>query len=349
MCQLSQTSHKGDEMIRFLSSWLAVLFVAFICCEHANSQEKQNAAGKTMNVLFVGNSYTARHNLANVVKQLAEAGNPGMTFNPTQVIYGGRTLSDHWRLGTQHIVNQHSVTEQEVQETISHLQSLVQAKPKDKYNPSGLKRMRALLKAIENGTVDRFKWDLVVLQSYRDDLKGLESRYVKFAPQFSELAKAQGARVLLYETTPTTQNQFPLQQPYDPAPVMEKSKVMAQLARDCDAMIAPMAFVANQCQAGAPEIALRFKNDAHLNQTMAYLTACTMYSALFGKSPEGIEINSVTDIRYWENDRKTGKDRDGNPIKRVFSDKERLFLQRTAFNALQDFVKEFKPSATAAP
>ncbi|OYW39067.1 MAG: hypothetical protein B7Z45_04730, partial [Azorhizobium sp. 12-66-6] len=55
-----------------------------------------NAAGeaKTLNVLFIGNSFTARHNLSTVVKAMAEAGNPGLTFNRTDVIYGTLPLAD---------------------------------------------------------------------------------------------------------------------------------------------------------------------------------------------------------------------------------------------------------------
>ena len=69
-----------------------------------------HAAKKSLNVLFIGNSYTGRHNLANVVEAMAEAGNPGLDFRPTTVIYGGRTLSDHWRLGTANFVTLHSLT-----------------------------------------------------------------------------------------------------------------------------------------------------------------------------------------------------------------------------------------------
>ena len=37
------------------------------------------------------------------------------------------------------------------------------------------------------------KWDIVVLQSYQDDLEGEKSLYMEYAPKFAALAKAQGA------------------------------------------------------------------------------------------------------------------------------------------------------------
>jgi len=64
-----------------------------------------------------------------------------------------------------------------------------------------LTRQLALLNEFE---LHRKKWDLIVLQSYRDDLKGDNSLYMQFAPKYAELAKEQGARIILYVTTPDT-------------------------------------------------------------------------------------------------------------------------------------------------
>lgn len=303
--------------------------------------EEASPSTRVMEVLFIGNSYTARHDLAKIVEQLAEAADPELDFRPTQVIYGGRTLKDHWQFGTQHIVNRHRTTAEDVKQTIAELEMVVQSDVKNKYAPSGLKRMRGVLKEIESDSFDRSKWDLVVLQSYRDDLEGDDSLYMQYAPRFVALAKEQGARALLYETTPTTQNQASITQHSDATPVLEKAKSIARLAKATDAMVAPMSFVALQCQLKDPTVTLRFVNDAHLNQNMAYLTACTIYAAVFDKSPEGLPIDSVTDIRYWKNDRKTGKDRDEQPITRQFDAKKRAFFQGTAWRALRAFNESF--------
>jgi len=100
----------------------AVIFPVSVEAESAEDDRNgTQAKTSTLNVLFIGNSYTARHNLTRVVKSMAEAGNPGLTFNPTSVIYGGRTLSDHWRLGTQNYVKLHSLTRAEEESTIASL------------------------------------------------------------------------------------------------------------------------------------------------------------------------------------------------------------------------------------
>jgi hypothetical protein len=310
-------------------TFLAFALISFPMAASAEGDKK------TLNVLFIGNSFTARHNLSTVVKVMAEAGNPGLTFNRTDVIYGGRTLKDHWRLGTQNIVKQSTLTEAEEKATIAALEKAVAADPKDKYAPSALARHRQLLPKIE---ANRKTWDVVVLQSYRDDIEGDPTLYAEYAPKFAELIKAQGARVILYETTPTTQNDKPLTAAPDSAPVLAKERAIAALAKKIDASVAPMALVAQRCQTQRPDLTLRFVNDAHLNQTMAYLTACTLYAALFEKSPVGLPVDSITDTRSFEGARndKT-KDRDGNPITRQFSDKDRSDLQRIAWEGWSEF------------
>ena len=84
-----------------------------------------------------------------------------------------------------------------------------------------------------------------------------------------------------------------------------------------------------QIQTARPDLPLRFVNDAHLNHTMAYLTACTFYAALFDRSPEGVPVDTITDIRVLDDAHKD-KDRDGGPIAHTFSAKDRADLQRIA-------------------
>ncbi len=298
--------------------------------------EPAGSSGKDkLNVLFIGNSYTARHNLAKVVKAMAEAGNPGLEFDVYTVIYGGRRLVDHWRFGTANFVRLATLTAEEEKATIASLEQMLATDPKDRHAKGALGRHRQLLRSLES---QRRTWDIVVLQSYRDDLQGDPTLYAQYAPRFAELIKAQGARVVLYETTPTTQNAKPLTAAPDPAPVRAKAKAIAKLANQVDALAVPMSLVALRCQTERPDLTLRFINDAHLNQTLAYLTACTFYAALFDKSPQGLPIDSVTDIRFFDNKDKT-KDRDGNPITRTFSPKDRNDLQRIAWEGLAEFNK----------
>lgn len=319
-------------------AWVSTTAVILVLSLTVRVPAEEAATRTTLKVLFIGNSYTARHNLADVVETLAEAGNPGLDLQTTSVIYGGRTLADHARLGTLNFIRLHELTRAEEEATLAKLKQLA-TDPKDRYAPTAVRRHQALLTDFAK---QRTKWDVVVLQSYRDDLEGDESRYAKFAPNFADLAKAQGARVILYETTPTTQNAQPLTTAPDLEPVMRKARSIARLARRIDAQAAPMSLVGFRCQTQRPDLTLRFINDAHLNKTMAYLTACTLYAALFDKSPEGLPIDSITDIRYLEVSKgkfDKSKDRDGQPIKQTFSDKDRADLQRIAWEGYSEFQK----------
>ncbi len=287
---------------------------------------------KKLNVLFIGNSFTACHRLSQVVKAMAETGDPALDFDVTTVLYGGRRLVDHWRLGTPNFVRLSDLTAAEEQATITSLEEMVAKDPNDKYAIAALARHQRLSKSLE---ASRKKWDLVVLQSYRDDLEGEKSLYAQYAPKFAELIAAQGGRVVLYETTPTTQNSKPLTVPPAPTRVMEKAKAIAALAKRTDAIVVPMSMVALRCQTVRPDLTLRYVKDSHLNQTMGYLTACTFYAALFNRSPEGLPVDTVNAHRM--RDGKPALDPDGGPLKRTFSAKDRADLQRIAWEGLKQF------------
>lgn len=321
-------------MRKTLLSMAAMFVASTLVCSVSPAAEPSNQAArqKKLNVLFIGNSFTACHNLAQVVKAMAEAGDPSLCFDVTTVIYGGRRLVDHWRLGTPNFVRIAELTAAQEQATIKSLEEMVAKDPKDKYAVSALARHRGLSKSLESM---RKKWDIVVLQSYRDDLAGDKSLYVEYAPKYAELIKAQGGRVVLYETTPTTQNSKPLTSPPDSAVVTAKAKVIASLAKRIDATVVPMSMVALRCQTVRPDLPLRYVSDGHLNQTMGYLTACTFYAALFNRSPEGLPVDTVNDNRT--KDGKPAQDPDGGPLKRTFPAKDRADLQRIAWEGLKQF------------
>lgn len=126
-------------------------------------------------------------------------------------------------------------------------------------------------------------------------------------------------------------NGMPLTAPPDPAPVIEKAKAIAALAKQTDALVVPMSVVALRCQTVRPDLTLRFARDFHPNQTMTYLTACTFYAALFNRSPEGLPIDTVPSSVP------SNKDPDGGPAERTFSTKDCADLQRIAWKGLKQF------------
>ena len=70
--------------------------LALVLALHALGGVSAAAPKKTIHALFIGNSYTFRNDLPEIVKRLVEEGNPNVSFQYVKLIYGGQTLHTHW-------------------------------------------------------------------------------------------------------------------------------------------------------------------------------------------------------------------------------------------------------------
>ncbi len=141
---------------------------------------------------------------------------------------------------------------------------------------------------------------------------------------------------MLYVTTPETQHAQPLTTAPDPAPVQAISRFIKVLGAELEALVVPMPTVALRSQLDHPELTLRYVNDGHPNQTMAYLTACTFFGALFGRSPEGLTVATVTDNAV-KDPAHPELNPDGGPQSVTFEEATRIALQRASWQGLQDY------------
>ena len=78
------------------------------------------------------------------------------------------------------------------------------------------------------------------------------------------------------------------------------------------------------------DLVFRYHNDGHPNRTCAFLVTNLFYAAMTGKSPEGLEFNTVVETKV-----KDGKDPDGGKPTVVFDNEEKFYLQRMAWEALK--------------
>ncbi|MBN1674035.1 MAG: hypothetical protein JXR37_23495 [Kiritimatiellae bacterium] len=292
-------------------------------------------AGPTgaVHILFIGNSFTFRNNLPDLVRRMAATGNPARPVKVTAVTYGGRTLKDHWTYRSQDWVRLPALTGDELKRAIDELRTEAEAHPTDTFYGRSIRRHEKLRGQLN---AKHPAWDYVVLQSWRDTAGGLDSAYAEYARRFAELAKRGGARVVLYDTAPEFQNAKPLTGAPPDGPALERARVMARLAASLDARVVPMPLVARRCQAARPDVTLRYVKDSHPNQTMAYLTAATFYAVLFGQSPEGLPVNEVTDTKVTDREHPE-LDPDGGPQRKVLDDDLRAALQRIVAQALDEF------------
>ena len=311
-------------------------------------------SAKELNILFIGNSYTARHNQPDLVERILEEGDPTTDVKVSRVIYGGQNMFKHSTYYfSQSFIEQATITDAEINSRIAKMQAFLfsettphQAEWEKHWaalgeSPGKMKFAdihKHIRSAIKNHQAlltnnPRQEWDLVVLQSWRDVSADPDQAYAKYATKLARVAQAQGAEVVLYMTSPETQNQAPVDAPVLPQSADRDVAIGLELVR----RIQPKAVVSvplalKNIQANGTDLRFRYVNDGHLNQTCAFLTSNLFYAAITGQSSEGFAYNSVT-----ENKVKNGKDPDGGPLKIVFDEETKHYLQRMAFEAAEEF------------
>ena len=341
-----------------------------------------SAESPTQNFLFIGNSFTMRHELPQLVSTLAMEGNPGSKVATEIVGYGGRNLFQHWECFRSYDrLTVSTATVEQIAQQNASLNELAQMKTEPAFytefwNDLGKNSFyakfskkteadwaadRKLIKSAASKhdhwnkakPTEPQKFDYVVLQSWKDVGDTPEVGYFKYAAKFAEAAKPKGARPVLYLTAPFAHNDAPVNGAVAREQAVGECRAAHAFAGTIDAIVVPVPLAITLAQDSQEPVArtltYRYKNDFHPNNTMAYLTACTFYAALYGKSPEGLTFNKVSENKsqniHGEAVRVNAKNKalsdlvnpDGGPIETVFSDEERLFLQKTAWQAVQKF------------
>jgi hypothetical protein len=75
----------------------AVVLFVLTTLHSADAQQKRGPSNPR--VLFVGNSYTFRNNLPDLIKNLAKSGKTKHSIEVEMIATGGATLEEHWRNG----------------------------------------------------------------------------------------------------------------------------------------------------------------------------------------------------------------------------------------------------------
>lgn len=280
---------------------------------------------KSLNMIFIGNSFTFYHSLPTIVQALLEEGMPERSVKTEIVGYGGRCLFEHWDLF--HSYNRLKAPKLSKEEWNSEIGALKQLNGEqnpppiytDYYNemyqnafwkecypwskPDWQKEKSFFQKAAAKHEVwmkqaDKTeKIDYLVLQSWQDETDSPESGYLKYAGKFVKIADEIGVKPVLYITAPSHQNEGPVTGAIKKDQILKTCKIAAEASKSLNAIVVPMPLAVMLVQESkepiARSITLRFKKDFHPNTTMGYLTACTFYAALNQKSPEGLKLNTI--------------------------------------------------------
>jgi len=321
---------------------------------------------ETVNMLFIGNSFTFRHDLPQLVKTVVEEGT-GMNVYAEYQTFGGRSMFQHYRHHLAHtFIEQTNLTDADIDnriDTLNKRKALTKAHPEyDEWmsfytdvrgqTSKGVsdwenKRVNNINKSIKRhealkGSARR-RWDYVVLQSWQDEVLAADKTniegnmaggYAKYAREMARIAKEQGAKVILYVTAPDQQNATPVDGPLEATNTNNEEKTIVKLAKELDVygvVFVPRAI--NMIQEGGTDLTFRYVNDFHPNQRSAYLVSNMFYAALFGESPLGFNYNTVTETRPGTTDP------DGGPLTVVFEGEEKNQLQQAAFNAVMKFMQ----------
>lgn len=103
---------------------LFLLGMASAMCGIAAEPEKP----VTQSFLFIGNSFTFRHELKDVFQTLAQEGNPGMNFITERITYGGRDMFRHFELfRSQDLLRIQSLSDDEIRRSIGEMDALAKA------------------------------------------------------------------------------------------------------------------------------------------------------------------------------------------------------------------------------
>ncbi len=310
-------------------------------------------ATKEINILFLGNSYTARHNMPDLVEAILEVGDPTTDVHVDRAIYGGQNMFKHSTYYFSHsFIEQSTITNEEIEKRLAAMRGFLESDTAP--NPAEWDQHWAsvgktevpfadihshITRAIANHEAllknnPKTQWDYVVLQSWRDVSSEPNQGYERYATQLAGIAKAQGAEVILYMTSPETQNQDPVTEPYEPASAERDTAVGLRMAKALQPKaVIPVPLAIRNIQENGTELVFRYHNDGHPNQTCAYLVANLFYAALTGKSPEGLAFDTVV-----ENKVKDGKDPDGGEPTVVFEGEGKAYLQRMADEAVREFL-----------
>jgi hypothetical protein len=308
---------------------------------------------REINILFMGNSYTVRHNLPELVKKVFEEGQPGLTVNVERIAYGGQDMFRHHDFYfTESFVRLNSITIPEINAQISIMESLLKAggpptflsayyektglKPVvwetiEKYLGTAVKNQKQLIERVENN--GRVKWDYIVLQSWRDVVADVDAGYAEYAQKWAKMAEKEGIKVILYITAPHAQNQEPVTEPVELAQTaMELITVRQLVARIHPYAVVPVALGLKNIQMNGTDLKFRYINDGHPNQYGAFLTSNMFYAAFFRQSTEGFYYNRVTETKL-----KDDKTPDGGAKTVIFDRATKTLLQKAAYDAVMEF------------
>ena len=81
---------------------------------------------KKLNILFLGNSFTARHDIAGLVERILEEGDPATDVQVQRVIYGGQNMFKHSTYYfSQSFIEQSTLSNEQINDRIARMKEFL--------------------------------------------------------------------------------------------------------------------------------------------------------------------------------------------------------------------------------
>jgi hypothetical protein len=270
----------------------ALTVTSFALPIRTRAAETNAPAKQDLNVLFIGNSMTFFCNMPRTVAELAEKMDPPAYVHAALSCQACQTLSGHVKDGSptrRALAGEIAEQRKRMQAEASFLESEVKARPDDVLAKADLARLQRDLKALEG----KPKWDVVVIQPWGGDDSRDPAAFAANVKTLQEaIAKSSpGARVVLY-MDPTRRFDSVKQE----KSVRAAMEAYRDLARSNRVEVAPAALTGLLINRERPEKWLKIRkrpDDAHHGLYGAYAVACTIFAALFDRSPQGLNVRRV--------------------------------------------------------
>ena len=209
-------------------------------------------------ILMIGNSLTYTNDIPAMLQSLCRAS--GINATVESVTLGGNSLTDYVNPGTGNGLNNSS--------------------------PASLAAGKAASQQMYNKLKNQ-KWDYVILQGKSDETTQIPDKMAKAVATLCPLIKSAGAQAVLYCTwAPDWKSAV-----YDIDQQQTKiANVYYSLAKQYGCALAPSGIAFARERTLYPDLDLYISSGDRLHPGVAgsYLSACCIYSTLFGKSPENI-------------------------------------------------------------
>jgi hypothetical protein len=181
------------------------------------------------------------------------------------------------------------------------------------------------LKAIEEGN-----WDVVVLNEDLTYHWSHVDKFYEYAAEFDQEIRQNGAQTVLYMPQPWKRKTDRLVATEDLA------EVYGKLGAELGAKVAPAALAWQRSIQERPDLELYARDEIHGNLHGAYLSLCVLYATIFERSPVGLAYH-LSDIPQGSQEYIGRHSFEGGLDYRAISEEEASFLQRVAWETVQDY------------